>query len=58
MHRLMSLRSRENSVGIATGYGLDSRFESLQGQTGSLAHTTPYPMGTGGSFPGAKADGS
>jgi hypothetical protein len=41
-----------------------SEFESLEGkqfsflhvvQTGSVAHPTSYPMGTGGSFPGLQA---
>jgi hypothetical protein len=27
-------------------------------QTGSEVHTTSYPMGTGGSFPGGKATGA
>jgi hypothetical protein len=54
--------SRDSSVGIATGYGLE--FESRQGQefsllhvvqTGSGAHTAFSPMGIGGSFPWGKA---
>jgi hypothetical protein len=55
-------RSRDNSVGIATGYGpefesrYDKEFFLLQVvQTGSGVHPTSYPMGTGGSFPGGKA---
>jgi hypothetical protein len=59
--------SRNSSVGIATGYGLDDQgrreFESRWGkkfsllhivQTGSGVHPTSYKMGTGGSFPGVK----
>jgi hypothetical protein len=58
-------KSRDSSVGIATGYGLDdrgSRFRFPAGagnfslhwrvQTGSGAHPTSYPMGTGGCLPG------
>jgi hypothetical protein len=60
-------RSRDSSVGIATGYWLDDHggweFESRRGkkflllhivQTGSGVHPTSYKMGTGGSFPGLK----
>jgi hypothetical protein len=62
--------SRGSVVGIATGYGLDdqgvgvrvpigSEFLLLHVvQTGSEAHPTSYPMGTGGSFPGGKAAGA
>jgi hypothetical protein len=58
--------SRDSSVGIATGYGLDGqglipgRDVSLlhSVQTGSGAHPASYPMGTGGSFPGDKAAGA
>jgi hypothetical protein len=52
--------SRDSSVGIATGYGLDDQeereFESQYGQkfsllpivqTGSGVHPTSYKMGTG-----------
>jgi hypothetical protein len=61
------LRSRNSVVGIETGYGLEtegSEFESRKGQEFSLLHVvqtvsgvyrTPYPMGTGGFFPGSKA---
>jgi hypothetical protein len=54
----------DSSVGIATGYGLDDRgvgvrvpkyqeFSLLQVvPTGSGVHTTSYPMGTAGPFPG------
>jgi hypothetical protein len=56
--------SRDSSVGIMTGYRLDSLgsipnsarlflFSSVQ--TDSGAHTASYPMGTGGSFPKGKS---
>jgi hypothetical protein len=58
----------DNSVGIATDYGLDDRmievrFRAGAGnfslrhivQTGSGTHPASYPMGTSGSFPGSKA---
>jgi hypothetical protein len=57
-----------SSVGISTGYGLDDRIIGVRfpasagnfslrhrAQTGSGAHPASYPMGTGSSFPGAKA---
>jgi hypothetical protein len=60
----VELRSSDNSVGIALGYGLDDRCSrvgfpagagdfSLQHrvQNGSGAHPASYPMGTGGLFP-------
>jgi hypothetical protein len=61
--------SRDSSVGIALGYGLDdwgSRVWFRGGgagdfslqyrvQSGSGAHPTSYPMGTRGSFPGGKS---
>jgi hypothetical protein len=63
-------RSRDRSVGIATGYGLDDQggreFETRWGQkcsllhivqTGSEVHPTSYKMGTAGSFPGLKRQG-
>jgi hypothetical protein len=62
--------TRDSSVGIALGYGLDdrgSRFRFPTGagnfsfhhrvQNGSGAHPASYPMGTRGSFPGNKAAG-
>jgi hypothetical protein len=60
---LIDYRSRDSSVGIATGYGLD---ESRYGQEFSLLHVVQtgsgahpnYPMGTGGSFPEGKAAGA
>jgi hypothetical protein len=66
----MKTMSRDSSVGIATGYGLDDQggldFKSRLGkkfsllhivQTGSGVHPTSYKMGTGGSFPGVKQQG-
>jgi hypothetical protein len=63
--------SRDSSVGIALGYGLDGRgsrirFAAESGnislhhrvQNGSGAHPAFYPMGTRGSFPGGKAAGA
>jgi hypothetical protein len=62
--------SRDSSVGIATGYGLDDQgggssspgrvkmFSLLHiVQTGSGVYPTSYKMGTGGSFPGVKRQG-
>jgi hypothetical protein len=59
--------SRDNSVGIALGYGLDDRGSSVRFlavagnfslhhrvQKGSGTHPASYPMGTKGSFPGGK----
>jgi hypothetical protein len=53
--------SRDSSVGIVTGYGLDNRMIGVRlpeeagnfslrhhYQTGSGAHPASYPMGTGG----------
>jgi hypothetical protein len=64
-------KSRDSSVGIATGYGLDDRMigvRFLEGagnfslryhvQTGSGAHPASYPMRTTGSFPGGKVAGA
>jgi hypothetical protein len=63
--------SRDSSVGIALGYGLDDggfrvRFPARAGnfflhhrvQNGSGAHSASYPMGTRGSIPGGKAAGA
>jgi hypothetical protein len=60
--------SRDSSVGIALGYGLDDRgsrvrFPAGAGnfslhhrvQKGSGAHPASYPVGIRGSFPGGKA---
>jgi hypothetical protein len=65
-----SHKSRDSSVGIALGYGLDdrvSRVRFLAGagnfslhhrvQNGSGAHPASYSMSTRGSFPGGKAAG-
>jgi hypothetical protein len=62
--------SRDSSVGIATGYGLDDqggagvrvpvgeKFSLLHiVQTGSGVHPTSYKMGTVGTFPGLKRQG-
>jgi hypothetical protein len=64
-------KSRDSSVGIALGYGLDdlgSRFRFPAGagnsslrhhvQNGSGAHPASYVMGARGSFSGGKADGA
>jgi hypothetical protein len=63
--------SRDNSVGIALGYGLDdrgSRIRFPEGagnfslhhrvQNGSGDHPAFYPMGTRGFFPGGKVAGA
>jgi hypothetical protein len=62
------MMSRDWSVGMVTGYGLDSRglilsrgkdFSLLHNiQTGSGAHKVSYPMSTGGSLPRGKAAGT
>jgi hypothetical protein len=65
------IKSRDSSVGIALGYGLDDRgsrvrFPVRAGnfslhhrvQKGSGAHPASYPMGTRGSFLGGKAVGA
>jgi hypothetical protein len=64
-------KSRDSSVGIALGYGLDDRGSTVRFpaeaenfslhhrvQNGSGAHPASYPMGTGGSLPGGKAAGA
>jgi hypothetical protein len=65
-------KSRDSSVGIALGYGLDDRdcrvrFPAGAGnfslhhryvRNGSGAHPASYPTGTSGSFPGDKAAGA
>jgi hypothetical protein len=63
--------SRNSSVGIVLGYGVDDRgsrvrFPAAAGnfslrhcvQNGSGADPASYPMGTTGSFPGGKAAGT
>jgi hypothetical protein len=65
------VKSRDSSVGIALGYGLDDwgsrvRFPAEAGnfslhhhvQNGSGAYPASYPMGTRGSFRGGKAAGA
>jgi hypothetical protein len=67
----VQMESRDSSVGIALGYGLDDRgsrirFPAGAGnfslhhrvQNGSGAHPASYPMGTRGPFPGGKAAGA
>jgi hypothetical protein len=67
----MIFESRDSSVGIALGYGMDDRgsrilFPAGTGnfslhhrvQNGSGPHPATYPMGTRGSFPGDKAAGA
>jgi hypothetical protein len=60
--------SRDSSVGIATGYGLDDRRGRVSNpgrvkiflhvvQTGSRTYPTSYAMGIGGSFSGVKRPG-
>jgi hypothetical protein len=62
--------SRDSSVGIALGYGLDNRgprFRFLAGagnisfhhrvEYGCGAHPASYPVGTRDSFPGVKRPG-
>jgi hypothetical protein len=64
-------QSRDSSVGIALGYGLDDRGSRVRfpvgtgnfslhhrAQNGSGAHPLPYPTGSRGSFPGSKATGA
>jgi hypothetical protein len=63
-------KSRDSSVGIALGYGLDDRdsrvrFPARAGnffhhrvQNGSGAHPASYPMDTRGPFLGCKAAGA
>jgi hypothetical protein len=62
--------SRDSSVGIGLGYGLDDRGSipswgndgifSLHHhvETDSGAHSVSHPIGTGDSFPGSKAVGA
>jgi hypothetical protein len=64
------LQSRDSSVDIATGYGLDDRssgvrfpaeagnFSLHRVHTGSEANPVFYPMGTGVKRPGREADHS
>jgi hypothetical protein len=70
-HFCNQYKSRDSSVGIALGYGLDDRgcrvrFPAGAGnfslhhrvQNGSEAHPASYPMGTRGYFPEGKAAGA
>jgi hypothetical protein len=65
------IESRDGSVGIGLGYGLDDRSSRVRApagagnfslhhrvQTGSGAHSAFYPMGTGGPFSWGEADGA
>jgi hypothetical protein len=65
------MKSRDSSVGIALGYGLDDRgsrvrfpaedgnfFLRYRVQNGSGAHPASYPIGSTGSSPGSEADHS
>jgi hypothetical protein len=67
----MYFKSRDSSVGIALGYGMDDRDSRVRFpdgggnfslhhrvQNGSGAHPASYPMGTRGSLPGGKAAGT
>jgi hypothetical protein len=69
--KFVFLKSRDSSVGIALGYGLDdlsSRVRFPAGganfslhhrvQNGSGAHPASYPMSIRGSFPAGKAAGA
>jgi hypothetical protein len=71
VHFSLRYQSRDSSVGIALGYGLDdrgSRVRFLAGagnfslhhrvQNGSAAHPASYTMRTRGSFLGDKAAGA
>jgi hypothetical protein len=59
--------SRDSSVGIATGYGLDDqrggssspgRVKNFHFSISSMGlHPTSFKMGTGASFPGVKRQG-
>jgi hypothetical protein len=65
-----SCKSRDSSIGMALGYGLDDRVSRVRFpagagnfslhhpvQNGSGSHPASYPMGTSGSFPGVKRPG-
>jgi hypothetical protein len=65
------MKSRDSSVGIALGYGLDDRGSRVRFPEGSGnfslhhrvqkdsgTHLTSSPMGTRGSFPGDNAAGA
>jgi hypothetical protein len=68
---MVVMHSRDSSVGIAVGYGLDDRGSRVPFAAGagnfslhhrvqnvSGAHPASYPMGTKGSFPEGKAAGA
>jgi hypothetical protein len=68
---IVPLKSRDSSVGIALGYGLDDRRSRVRLPAGagnfslhnrvqnvSGAHPASYPMGARGSFPGGKLAGA
>jgi hypothetical protein len=70
MYTYISRESRDSSVGIALGYGLDDRGSRVRVPAGagnfslhhrvqnrSGTHPAFYPMGTRWSFPGGKAAG-
>jgi hypothetical protein len=70
MKNTNNFESRDSSVGVALGYGLDVRgsrvrFPAGTGnfslhyrvQNGSGAHQASYPVGKRGSFPGIKRSG-
>jgi hypothetical protein len=69
--RFVHCESRDSSVGVALGYGLDDRGSRVRFPAGAVnfslhnrvqncsgAHPASYPMGTGGTFPGGKAAGA
>jgi hypothetical protein len=69
-HCVKSIPQDESEgAGIATDYGLDNRgvgvrvpegsrmFSSPRGRDRLWAHSSSYPMGTGGSFPAVKRPG-
>jgi hypothetical protein len=54
----MQPKSRDSSVGIALGYGLDERGSMVRfPAAGSGAHPASYAMGASGSFSGVKRPG-
>jgi hypothetical protein len=65
---VQGMGNSQSSVGITTGYGLDSRDFDSRGvhdysllhsaQTGSVAHLTAYPKGSGGDPPRGMAVGA
>jgi hypothetical protein len=70
LHFTLEKESRDSSVGIALGYGLDDRYSRVglpagagnfslhhRVQNGSGADSASYPMGNDGSFPGVNRPG-